>query len=206
MTQSKKKQLFIDFIDWIYGLWLADPTMHVYHYANYEIAAIRKLMGRYGVCEEKVDNLLRNHVFVDLYTVVRHGVMIGEPRYSIKNVEHIYRPARDTEVVGGAESIVVYESWRENPDGDTWETSKVLNSIRDYNIDDCDSTLELAQWLREEQEQHCITYTVPDGEGEKEVPETVTETTNLRDKILNKCRGRKRSKTSGVTRGVGVVT
>jgi len=181
---KQEKKLFIEFIDWIYGLWLADPTMHVYHYANYEIAAIRKLMGRYGVCEEQVDNLLRNHVFVDLYTVVRHGVMIGEPRYSIKNVEHIYRPARDTEVVGGAESIVVYESWRENPDGDTWETSKVLNSIRDYNIDDCDSTLELAQWLREEQAQHGITYTVPDGEGEKEIPETVTETTNLRDKIL----------------------
>ena len=181
---KQEKKLFIDFIDWIYGLWLADPTMHVYHYANYEIAAIRKLMGRYGVCEEKVDNLLRNHVFVDLYTVVRHGVMIGEPRYSIKNVEHIYRPARDTDVVGGAESIIVYESWRDNPDGDTWKTSKILNSIRDYNIDDCDSTLELAQWLREEQAQYSITYTVPDGEGEKEVPETVTETTNLRDKIL----------------------
>jgi len=181
---TQEKKIFIEFINWIYGLWLADPSMHVYHYANYEIAAIRKLMGRYGVCEEQVDNLLRNHVFVDLYTIVRHGIMIGEPRYSIKNVEHIYRPARETGVASGGESIIVYENWRENPDGDTWENSAVLKTIRDYNIDDCDSTLELAEWLRVEQAKHDIAYLVPNGEGEKEIPETVTEITSLRDKIL----------------------
>ena len=181
---EQEKTIFTQFIDWIYGLWLEDPTMHVYHYANYEIAAIRKLMGRCGVCEEKVDNLLRNNVFVDLYNVVRHGIMIGEPRYSIKNVEHIYRGKRDTDVASGGESIVVYENWRESPDGLTWETSKVLNSIRDYNIDDCDSTQELTVWLRDEQAKHNIAYLVPDGEGEKEVPEEVTEITKLRERLL----------------------
>ena len=186
---KQEKAIFIEFMDWIYGLWLEDPTMHVYHYANYEIAAIRKLMGRYGVCEEKVDNLLRNNVFVDLYNVVRHGIMIGEPRYSIKNVEHIYRPARETDVASGGESIVVYENWREDPDGLTWETSEVLNSIRDYNIDDCDSTQELTVWLRAEQAQHGISYLVPDGVGEKEVPDEVTETTQLRDRLLEASEG-----------------
>ncbi len=180
----QEKTIFIEFIDWIYGLWLEDPTMHVYHYANYEIAVIRKLMGRYGVCEEKVDNLLRNNVFVDLYNVVRHGIMIGEARYSIKNVEHIYRPARETDVASGGESIVVYENWREDPDGLTYETSEVLNSIRDYNIDDCDSTQELTVWLREEQAKHKIAYLVPDGVGEKEVPDEATEITQLRDRLL----------------------
>jgi len=182
---DQEKQIFVEFIDWIYSRWLADPKMHVYHYANYEIAAIRKLMGRYGVCEEKVDNLLRNNVFVDLYNVVRHGVMIGEPRYSIKNVEHIYRGQRETEVTGGGESIIVYESWRENPDGETWENSSILKSIRDYNIDDCDSTQELTQWLREEQSTHEIQYLMLDGEGEKELPEEITQITKLRDDILN---------------------
>lgn len=182
---KQEKKIFVEFIDWIYGLWLEDPAMHVYHYANYEIAAIRKLMGRYGVCEEKVDNLLRNNVFVDLYNVVRHGIMIGEPRYSIKNVEHIYRGKRETDVASGGESIVVYENWREDPDGLTWETSDVLSSIRDYNIDDCDSTQELTVWLRAEQAKHTIAYLVPDGEGEKEVPDEVTEVTKLRDRLLD---------------------
>ena len=181
---KQEKIIFVEFIEWIYGLWLKDPSMHVYHYANYEIAAIRKLMGRHGVCEEKVDNLLRNRVFVDLYNIVRHGIMIGEPRYSIKNIEHIYRAARETDVASGGESIIVYENWRENPDGLTWQTSKVLNSIRDYNIDDCDSTHELAQWLRSEQARNNITYLLPDGEGETELPEEVTEITQLRDHLL----------------------
>ena len=68
----QEKQIFEEFIDWIYARWLKDPLMHVYHYANYEIAAIQRLMGRYGVCEEKVDNLLRNNVFVDLYLSLIH--------------------------------------------------------------------------------------------------------------------------------------
>lgn len=60
--------------------------MHIYHYANYEIAACGKLMGRYGICEHEVDQLLCNEVFVDLYKVVKGGLLLGEPRYSIKNV------------------------------------------------------------------------------------------------------------------------
>ena len=45
--------------------------MHIYHYANYGVAACRKLMGRYGICGVMVDALLRNEVFVDLYKIVK---------------------------------------------------------------------------------------------------------------------------------------
>jgi predicted RecB family nuclease len=182
--KTAEKKAFIEFIDWIYARWRQDPSMHVYHYAAYEITAIRRLMGQYGVCEDKVDTLLRNHVFVDLYTIVRHGVLIGEPRYSIKNVEHIYRGKRDTDVATGSDSIIVYEAWRDNPDGDTWETSAVLKSIRDYNIDDCDSTLELAEWLREEQVKHGILFLGQEGKGEVELSQEVSDVVDLRDTLL----------------------
>ncbi|MFC3053797.1 TM0106 family RecB-like putative nuclease [Kordiimonas pumila] len=182
--RDQEKQAFEDFVDWIYARWLADPSMHVYHYANYEIAAIRKLMGRFGTREEQVDNLLRNNVFVDLYKVVSGGLMIGTPNYSIKSVELLYRGKRNTEVGNGGESIIVYENWRENPDGETWETSKTLNDIRNYNIDDCDSTQELTAWLRKQQEKYEITYLLPDGEGEKDVPEEVTAVIQLRNRLL----------------------
>lgn len=145
-NHDEEKQAFMDFIDWVYARWRADPTMHIYHYASYEITAIRKLMGRYGGREHEVDTLLRNHVFVDLYKVVRHGILVGEPRYSIKNIEHLYRPKRETDVASGGESVVVYQAWREAPDGIDYKTSKILNDIRDYNIDDCDSTQELTAW------------------------------------------------------------
>ncbi|WP_396272661.1 TM0106 family RecB-like putative nuclease [Hyphomonas sp.] len=182
--KAAEKQAFTGFIEWVYARWKADPSMHIYHYAAYEITALRKLMGQHGVCEDKVDTLLRNHVFVDLYTVVRHGVLIGEPKYSIKNVEHIYRGQRATDVASGSDSIIVYEAWRENPDGETWKTSAVLKSIRDYNIDDCNSTQELADWLRREQAAHRIPFLGPAGEGEPEISPEASEYTDLRDTLL----------------------
>lgn len=185
---KQEKQTFQDFILWVYERWQRDPTMHIYHYANYEIAACRKLMSRYGVCEHEVDQLLRNEVFVDLYKVVKGGLLLGEPRYSIKNVEHLYRGSRDTEVGSGGDSVVVYEQWRElnaaGEEGDTWQTSKILNDIRDYNIDDCNSTQELVDWLREQQQQRGIAYLGKTEVVENEVPEEITERTELRDRLL----------------------
>lgn len=189
-NREQEKQCFKDFIEWVYARWQQDPSMHIYHYANYEIAACKKLMSRYGVCEHEVDQLLRNEVFVDLYKLVKSGLLIGEPRYSIKNVEHLYRGARDTEVGNGGDSVVVYEQWRElnerGEEGDTWQTSKILNDIRDYNIDDCDSTQELVDWLRERQAEHHIAYLGSTEVIEPEQKEEITQRTQLRDQILTR--------------------
>ena len=186
--QEQEKQCFQDFIHWVYDRWQHDPTMHIYHYANYEIAACRKLMGRYGVCEHEVDQLLRNEVFVDLYKVVKGGMLVGEPRYSIKNVEHLYRERRDTEVESGGDSVAVYEQWRvrhaEGEEGNTWETSKILSNIRDYNIDDCNSTQELVHWLREQQKEHGIDYLGKTEVVEIEESEEITERIQLRNRLL----------------------
>lgn len=181
---DEEKQCFQDFVRWVYDRWLHDPAMHIYHYGNYEMAACRRLMGRYGVCEHEIDQLLRNEVFVDLHTVVRHGVLVGEPRYSIKNIEHLYRENRDTDVGNGGESVVAYELWRENPDGETWKDSEVLKSIRDYNRDDCDSTQELVDWLREKQAEYGIVYVGKTDVVAEEPSEEITEKIELRNRLL----------------------
>tara|TARA_R110000868_G_scaffold405577_1_gene685086 strand:- start:3668 stop:7075 length:3408 start_codon:yes stop_codon:yes gene_type:complete len=179
----QEQQAFTDFVDWVYRLWREDPSMHIYHYAAYEVTVLRRLMGRYGVREFEVDQLLRHDVFVDLYNVVRHGVLIGEPSYSIKNVEHIYRAKRDTAVASGGDSVVVYEEWLANPDGTTWQDSEILRSIRDYNVDDCESTQELAAWLRARQAENEIGYRAgSDVEAVEEEEET--DATRLRDRLL----------------------
>jgi uncharacterized protein len=161
-NREEERQAFEEFVDWVHERWLNDKTMHIYHYNVYEVAALRKLMGRYGTREQEVDDLLRNEVFVDLYTVVRQGLRIGEPSYSIKNVEHLYREKRKGEVAKATDSIVFYERWLEKRDGDTWQTSKTLKDIRDYNQDDCDSTWQLARWLRDVQKSNGITWVPPE--------------------------------------------
>ena len=189
-NQEQEKQCFQDFIAWVYKRWQQDSKMHIYHYANYEVAACRKLMGRYGACEHEVDQLLRNEVFVDLYKIVKGGVLLGEPRYSIKYVEHLYRGKRETEVGNGGDSVVVYEQWRKlnqrGEQGDTWQTSKILNSIRDYNIDDCNSTQELVEWLRTQQIEHGIVFLGKTDITEPKIKEEINERTQLRDRLLDR--------------------
>ena len=183
---AQEKQALIDFIGWVYPRWLADPGMHIYHYGSYEKTALRKLMGRYGVCEHEVDTLLRNHVFVDLYTVVRNGVLVGEPSYSLKNVELLYRDHRETVVKSGGESVLFYDKWRSAPDGMDWSSSEVLKRIRDYNIDDCNSTQELTEWLRVRQKENKIVYLKHETSDELDDPdEEETDATRLRDDLLN---------------------
>jgi len=72
---------------------------------------------------------------VDLYRVVRESVRVGEPGYSIKNLERFYMPARTTAVASGGDSLVIYDRFRETSE------SSLLNDLRDYNRDDCLSTL-----------------------------------------------------------------
>lgn len=155
---ASEKVAFEDFIKFAYQRWLANPGMHIYHYGHYELSVCQRLMGRYGVCENEVDELLRHKVFIDLYKVVRQGLWLGEPKYSIKNVEHLYRGSRDTDVASGGDSVAVYAAWRDLPDGDTWQSSDILRGIREYNIDDCNSTQELVDWLRQQQKAHGIAY------------------------------------------------
>lgn len=197
-THEQEKQAFSEFIQWVYARWKQDPSMHIYHYAPYEITACRKLMGRYGVCEFEVDELLRNNVFIDLYRVVKTGILLGEPKYSIKNVEHLYRAARDTEVGNGGDSVVAYEQWRDEHahglQGDDWSTSSILKNLRDYNIDDCNSTEELTLWLREQQQAHHI-QPVRSTSSQEETQEELdlNPTEQLRDTLLLKAQAQQTS-------------
>ena len=164
-----EKRAFEAFVDWLYARYLADPTMHVFHYGSYEVTALCRLMGQHGTREKEIDALLRAGLFVDLYRVVMQAVRIGEPRYSLKNVERLYRPARAGEVATAAQSVVEYARWLEQRDGDTWETSAILAGIRDYNRDDCESTWALRAWLSARQREEGIAYVPPpkkEAEGE----------------------------------------
>ncbi|MGE0262165.1 MAG: TM0106 family RecB-like putative nuclease, partial [Candidatus Obscuribacterales bacterium] len=147
--QAQERAAFEQFIDWVYARFKKDPSMHVYHYAAYEKTALRKLMGRYGTREQELDDLLRNEVFVDLLPIVRQSIRVGQPSYSIKYIERLYRPDRSGKEVSTAmDSVIYYKRWLDTGDGPDWQTSSILRDIRDYNKDDCDSTWQLVQFLR----------------------------------------------------------
>ena len=69
--------------------------MHVYHYAPYEPAAFKRLMGRYATREAEIDRMLRAERFVDLYAVVRQALRASVESYSIKDLEPLLRLRRE---------------------------------------------------------------------------------------------------------------
>jgi len=148
-TPAAERLVFERLIDFIVERRRHHRNMHVYHYAPYETTAIGKLMGRYGTREDEVDDLLRGGVFVDLYRVVRQGLRIGTPSYSIKKLEPLYMRPREGDIGTGGSSIVEYERWLHSQD------PQILDDIEAYNRDDVESTWLLQGWL-EGQRQRLI--------------------------------------------------
>ena len=142
-TPAAERLVFERLVDFIVERRRQHADMHVYHYAPYETTAIGKLMGRYGAREAEVDDLLRGGVFVDLYRVVRQGLRIGTPSYSIKKLEPLYMQEREGEIGTGGSSIVAYEDWLRSQD------PKILVDIEAYNKDDVESTWRLRDWLED---------------------------------------------------------
>lgn len=117
------------------------PAARIYHYAAYEITALRRLTTKYGIGETFLDRLLRERRFVDLFAVVRGALIGSEPNYSIKSMEAFYGRKREGEVKTAGGSVVAYERWRET------RNQQILDEILDYNRVDCISTEELRNWL-----------------------------------------------------------
>jgi predicted RecB family nuclease len=139
-----EKQMVVALIDRIVAAAQADPAMHVYHCAPYEVTALKKLTGGYGVREAELDQLLREERFVDLYPVVRQSMRISKESYSIKKVEAFYGRSHGGAVASALGSVLMYEQWLADRD-----PSK-LADIESYNKDDVDSTRGLHDWLEEQ--------------------------------------------------------
>lgn len=140
-NREEERRAFTEFIDFVMARLAAYPNMHVYHYAHYENTAIKRLMTSHGVRESAVDQMLRESRLVDLYKVVREGLRVSKDSYSIKAIEAFYSEKRTSDVKKATDSIVVYERWRESRD------PALLESIRQYNEEDCRSTWQLRTWL-----------------------------------------------------------
>lgn len=140
-NRAQEKQAFANLMAFLTTRLVSAPRAHLYHYAPYEKMALRRLASMHATAEVAVDELLRAGRMVDLYRVVREGVRVGEPSYSIKNIERFYMPSRTTAVASGGDSLVLYDRYRDTGEG------SLLDDLRDYNRDDCLSTLLLRDWL-----------------------------------------------------------
>jgi predicted RecB family nuclease len=180
---ATERQAFETFVDLVHERLRAYPDMHVYHYAQYEITALKRSMGRYGTREQELDDLLRRNVFVDLYKVVRNGIRTSRPGYGLKELETFLDFRRAAEVKDGGTSIIVFEEWMQTRD------PALLAQIDAYNEEDCIATLLLRDWLLACRAEAIATFgelpPPPEPEAPKPTPPEKLERCVLREQLLD---------------------
>lgn len=148
LNAEQEKQAFEDFVDFVMDRLKTYPDLHIYHYTAYEPSALKRLMGRYGTRENEIDFLLRSHVFVDLYSIVRHTVRAGIEKYSLKELEVFHGYQRRVPLREASAHLRSIQGLLERGKQDQLPPDlKML--IQAYNEDDCLSTFGLRQWLEQ---------------------------------------------------------
>ena len=147
-TRADEKKAFEAFVDFVMVRWGARPDLHVYHYAPYEPAALKRLMGRYATREEEIDRMLRAGLFVDLYQVVRHALRASVESYSIKQMEPFYGFVREKDLTDAGLALAKMQAGLELDDAASI-ARETLDDVLAYNKDDCLAAGALRDWLEE---------------------------------------------------------
>ncbi len=146
LTREEEKRTFEAFVDGMIARWQQYPGMHVYHFAPYEPAALKRLMGRYATREEEIDRMLRAGLLVDLQGIVRGGIRASVESYSLKELEQFHQFERAIALPDANRALVQVQACLEFADLGSL-TDESQKAVQDYNRDDCLSTLGLRNWL-----------------------------------------------------------
>jgi uncharacterized protein len=148
LDREEEKAAFEAFIDFVDERKKAYPDLHVYHFAPYEPAALKRLMGRYATRVLELDNLLRDEVFVDLLSVTRHALRAGVESYSIKKLEPFFHFERQV-AMPEANSALTRLSFALELDDLGAIDDDTRKTVQQYNADDCFATAGLRDWLEQ---------------------------------------------------------
>ena len=155
-SRADEKLAFERFVDFIIGRLEQYRDLHIYHFAPYEPATLKRLMGRYASRADEIDQFLRSKLFIDLYSVVRHGVRASLESYSIKKLEALYGFSRAISLSQANVALAKVQACLELGDLE-FISGGDRSVVEGYNRDDCLSTAALRDWL--EVAAHSIDWT-----------------------------------------------
>ena len=145
-TLAGERAAFERFMDVATRIRARNPGAHIYHFAPYEPAALKRLMGRHATRQVELDALLRGGAFVDLHAVVKRALIAGVERYSIKDLEPFFGYARAQDLRAAAASRRIVEHAVAAGDAGP-ALAGHFAVVEDYNREDCESAGRLRDWL-----------------------------------------------------------
>lgn len=125
-------QQFLELV-WLY------PDAPIFHFASYEVEALKRLAKLYHTPSQLIQPLLPR--LRDVHQQVINTVTLPVESYSLKNLARwLGFEWRDREI-SGSQCVCLYSQWLETGN------RSFLEIIRRYNEDDCRATYRLKQWL-----------------------------------------------------------
>ncbi len=146
LDETGEKAAFAALVDRLIARWEADDGFHAYHFGSYDVAALKRLMGRHTTREDEMDRLLRGERFVDLSTVFRRAVRAGVESYALKDLEAIFGFRRQVGLERAARALRQVQRFLERR-GQVRPADEDLATVERYNEDDCRSLVALRDWL-----------------------------------------------------------
>ncbi len=147
-NHAEEKRAFEALIDRIFKGREEFADLHVFHFGHREADALKNLSCRHKTRESEVDQLLREHVLVDLHGIVKRSLRASVESYTLKQLEGLYGFERRTELRAAARAMQLFGWLLETGEGDRAE-AELRATIERYNEDDCLSTVALRAWLEE---------------------------------------------------------
>ncbi len=145
-TRAEEKRAFEAVIDRIFAGRAECADLHVFHFGHREADALKNLSCRHKTREAQVDQLLREHVLVDLHGIVKRSLRASVESYTLKQLEGLYDFQRRTELRAAARAMQLFGWLLETGEGDQAE-AEMRDTIQSYNEEDCLSTFQLRHWL-----------------------------------------------------------
>ncbi len=150
---EQELEQFDKFLNFAMARLNADPEMHIYHFSNPEPKKLDQLSRRYDSHRlQDVQTLISR--MIDLRDVAEASFIPGSGSYSIKSLEKYYdadsKLHRGGLVLGGADAMYQFELFRVElaESTDSSKARAIMQTISEYNQDDCLSTKLLCDWLR----------------------------------------------------------
>jgi len=119
----------------------------ILHYGETEPISLLKLGERQGADPKEIEALRKR--FIDIHLLVREYWCLPVSNYGLKSIAEWIGFKWNQSNVNGARALLWWRQWKKSRKVNRMY-SKNLNSIFEYNRDDCIATLMIAKWITDQ--------------------------------------------------------
>ncbi len=121
-----------------------DKRLAILHYGETEPISLLKLAKNQGANLEELESIKNR--FIDIHSLIKEYWCLPVSNYSLKSVAEFIGFKWNQKGADGARALLWWRQWKRSRTQRKF-CSKNLNSIFQYNRDDCLATLMIAKWL-----------------------------------------------------------